>query len=59
MGAWSFVNPRLEEVLMDIGAQHTRPRYVGRPEAAATATGVAKRHVKEQHDLVNEALSLG
>jgi 2-oxoglutarate dehydrogenase E1 component len=40
MGAWSFVEPYLEWVLHRIDAKHRRPRYVGRPASAATATGL-------------------
>ena len=58
MGAWSFMAPRLEGVLDEIGATYRRPRYVGRPEAASTATGLLHRHDEEQAKLVDEALSL-
>ncbi|CAM9862695.1 unnamed protein product [Discosporangium mesarthrocarpum] len=58
MGAWTFVDRRLEEVLTEIGATHTRPRYVGRKEAASPATGSLRRHNKEQAALVDEALTL-
>jgi len=56
MGAWSFVDRRIEKVLTDLDLAHKRPRYVGRPEAAAPATGLLKRHNKEQQALVDEAL---
>jgi len=59
MGAWHFLDRRLEKVLKEIGAEHDRPRYVGRPEAASPATGIAKRHVAEQAALVDEALTVG
>ena len=58
MGAWTFMAPRLETVLDEIGAKHRRPRYVGRPEAAAPASGLLRRHNEEQAKLVDEALSL-
>ncbi len=58
MGAWTFVDRRIEQVLIDLGGKTKRPRYVGRPEAAATATGLLKRHVAEQAKLVDEALSI-
>ena len=57
-GVWSFINPHLEELLLKIGAKHTRPIYVGRGEAAAPATGLARSHKEEQDSLVNDALSL-
>ena len=58
MGAWSFVNPLLEEVMTSVGMEATRPVYVGRPEAASPATGLARRHLREQETLVSEALTL-
>jgi 2-oxoglutarate dehydrogenase E1 component len=59
MGAWNFVDHRIESVLgkLDVAAQ--RPTYIGRAEAASTATGSAKRHVLEQADLINKALTVG
>ncbi len=59
MGAWTFVNDRLEHVISDIGAKQTRPIYVGRPAAASPATGSNKRHRIEQATLVDEALTVG
>ena len=35
------------------------PIYAGRPEAAAPATGLLRRHNQEQAKLVDEALSVG
>ncbi len=58
MGAWTFMAPRLEGVLEEIGAKYRRPRYVGRPEAASPASGLLRRHNEEQAKLVDEALSL-
>ncbi len=56
MGAWSFIEPNLEWVLDHIGASHRRPRYVGRPSSAATATGLMSKHVNELRAFVDEAL---
>ena len=61
MGAWHFVDRRIEDVLeaiegVDMSA--SRPRYVGRPDSAASATGLLKRHLVEQAKLVDEALML-
>ena len=56
MGAWHFVDRRIEQVLGAIGIAAKRPRYAGRPEAASPATGLYKRHNQEQAKLVDEAL---
>ena len=55
-GAWTFVDRRLERVLVAIDAASKRPRYVGRAEAASPATGSAKVHAQEQAALVAAAL---
>jgi 2-oxoglutarate dehydrogenase E1 component len=58
MGAWTFLDRRIEQVLVGLDGKAKRARYVGRPEAAATATGLLKRHNAEQAKLVDEALSI-
>jgi 2-oxoglutarate dehydrogenase E1 component len=58
MGGWSFVDRRIEQVLAGLDGKARRPRYAGRPETAATATGLLKRHNSEQAKLVDEALSI-
>lgn len=57
MGAWSFVDRRLEQVLHEIGAPEKSVHYIGRPEAASPATGVHERHEVEQSYIVNHALT--
>ena len=49
-GAWSFVEPWIEAAL------DRRPVYAGRAAAAATATGLMRRHNAEQAKLIAEAL---
>lgn len=56
-GAWFFMDRRIESVLRDMKHAAGRPRYVGRPEAAAPATGSLKRHNAEQAKLIDEALA--
>jgi 2-oxoglutarate dehydrogenase E1 component len=58
MGAWSFVDRRLEKVLSKLEVAAKRPRYIGREKAASPATGLAKVHEAQQAALVNAALSL-
>ena len=52
MGAWPFIRERLESVL----GPNQKLRYVGRPLAAAPATGSHHRHEEQQHALVNAAI---
>jgi 2-oxoglutarate dehydrogenase E1 component len=59
MGAWSFVAPRVETVLRDVGMEQTRPVYAGRPPAASPATGLYQQHVKEQATLIEAAITGG
>jgi 2-oxoglutarate dehydrogenase E1 component len=56
MGAWTFIEPYLQWVLGQIGAQMKRPRYAGRRASAATATGAMSQHLKQLETLLNEAL---
>ncbi len=58
MGAWTFVDRRIEGVLREINHTAQRPIYVGRQEAASPATGLAKVHQQQQETLVREALRL-
>jgi len=57
MGAWSFIEPRIEKSLIAIKAKQTRARYVGRPAAASTATGIAAKHKKEQQAIIDDAFA--
>jgi 2-oxoglutarate dehydrogenase E1 component len=56
MGAWNFLDRRIESALASINHRTSRPVYVGRPESASTATGSLKRHNVEQAELVGKAL---
>ena len=58
MGAWRFIDRKLEAAMAEVPKlKAARPRYMGRAEAASTATGVMKRHIAEQAKLVDEALT--
>jgi len=50
-GAWSFVSPRIEQLLGDRAL-----RYVGRLEAASPATGSHKVHQDEEQCILEHAL---
>ena len=56
MGAWNFLDRRIEAALGSVGHRAGRPAYVGRAESASTATGSLKRHNAEQAELVAKAL---
>lgn len=56
MGAWMFLDRRLESVLNKIESKRTRFQYVGRRESASPATGNSYRHEAEQQALIMEAL---
>ena len=58
MGAWNFVDRRIEKVLRGLEGKARRPIYVGRAEAASPATGLARTHAAEQSALVGNALGL-
>jgi 2-oxoglutarate dehydrogenase E1 component len=53
MGAWTFIEPRLREILPE-GVELS---YEGRPGRASPAEGYAHRHAAEQSRLVRAALS--
>lgn len=56
MGGWHFIEPYLEWVQNQIEAKHRRPRYVGRPASAATATGLMSKHLAQLKAFLDEAL---
>jgi 2-oxoglutarate dehydrogenase E1 component len=57
MGAWHFIEPYLEWVLTQAGADHKRARYAGRPSSAATAVGVMAKHLAQLNAFLEEALA--
>ena len=54
MGGWSFVEPRLRQIIADGGVL----RYVGRAASASPATGSYAIHNLEQDKLVRDSLTL-
>jgi 2-oxoglutarate dehydrogenase E1 component len=59
MGGWHFIEPYLVWVLNQVGGAGARPRYVGRPSAAATASGLMSKHLAQLRALLDDALSEG
>jgi len=56
MGAWSYLDRRIEGVLHQIGHRCVWPNLVSRPENASTAIGTTAEHDADQLFLVREAL---
>ncbi|MBM3607298.1 MAG: 2-oxoglutarate dehydrogenase E1 component, partial [Alphaproteobacteria bacterium] len=57
MGSWTFVEPYLEWVLGQASSKSKRPRYVGRPASAATATGLMSKHMTQLKAFLDEAFA--
>jgi 2-oxoglutarate dehydrogenase E1 component len=58
MGSWTFILPRLINILEELKREVIVPTYVGRKAAASPATGLLKVHVQEQSQIVKEALTV-
>jgi 2-oxoglutarate dehydrogenase E1 component len=56
MGAWTFVQPYVDWVLEQMG-KHERPRYIGRPASASTATGLMRTHLAQLQAFLEEAFA--
>ena len=54
MGAWTHIDPYLEWVLGQVGYGQMRPRYIGRPASAATATGLMSKHLAQMKAFTDE-----
>lgn len=49
MGAYSYAVPRIES----LWSKPVRLKYIGRPTAAAPATGIGNIHKREHKELIN------
>ncbi|AQX28579.1 MULTISPECIES: 2-oxoglutarate dehydrogenase E1 component [unclassified Bartonella] len=56
MGAWSFIEPYLEWVLIHIRARYSRARYAGRSASASPATGLMSKHLEQLAAFLEDAL---
>lgn len=54
MGAWSFINPLISDMMEEVGRKDLRVQYVGRKTAASPATGYLKIHEREQKQLIED-----
>ncbi|MCB0420915.1 MAG: 2-oxoglutarate dehydrogenase E1 component [Bdellovibrionales bacterium] len=57
MGSFSYLGPRLRELLDELGQEKVRIEYVGRTERASPAVGNPKVHALEQADIVQKVLA--
>lgn len=57
MGAWHFVDRRLEACMTKVYGKLLRPLYVGRSDSASPATGYASVHKAEQLAFIEQAFS--
>ena len=57
MGSWAFVQPYVDWVLDQMGKGGERPRYIGRPASASTATGLMRTHLAQLQTFLDEAFS--
>ncbi len=58
MGAWRYIDRKIEKCLKELGCKHDRPKYIGRPESASPAAGYLKIHKVEQEKLIKEAITI-
>lgn len=57
MGAFTYIAPRIATVLRELSrGKFEDIKYVGRPPAAATATGFGSVHAQEQIELVQKSM---
>jgi 2-oxoglutarate dehydrogenase E1 component len=54
MGAWSFVQEYIEEIMEKIGHKQNRLKYIGRVKSASPATGYASYHAQQQKEIINK-----
>ncbi|MFZ1428001.1 MAG: 2-oxoglutarate dehydrogenase E1 component [Geminicoccaceae bacterium] len=57
MGGWFFAAPRIENLMEVGGVEQRRLIYAGRKPSASPATGSYAQHEREQHQLVQDALT--
>ncbi|MQT12422.1 2-oxoglutarate dehydrogenase E1 component [Segnochrobactrum spirostomi] len=57
MGSWTHIQPYMEWAMAQAGLKVERPRYVGRPASAATATGLMSKHLAQLQAFLDEAFS--
>ena len=58
MGAWNHVEPYINRTLEYIKAHSTNEIYTGRAPSASPATGFLKKHLAQQQEIVNKAITI-
>lgn len=58
MGAWQYVEPRLRQLMDDLGLKKIDLSYIGRIERSSPAVGSPRVHAAEQQEIVTKCLSL-
>ena len=58
MGAWNHVEPYINRTLEYIKAHSTNVIYTGRAPSASPATGFLKKHLAQQLEIVNKAITI-
>ena len=58
MGAWRFIESKIEASLHSIKHKYTRPLYIGRPESASPSAGYLKMHNVEQVKIIEQIFNL-
>ena len=58
MGAWAHIDPYFDWVLSQVNGPSKRMRYIGRPAAAATATGLMSKHLAQMKAFTDEAFAV-
>jgi 2-oxoglutarate dehydrogenase complex dehydrogenase (E1) component-like enzyme len=57
-GAWSYIQPRVDEVLRDLGMGSGRAVYAGRRSCATVAVAVGDWHKKEVEEIARLPLEV-
>lgn len=58
MGAWRYIERKIEDCLKSIEHKYSRPLYVGRPESASPSAGYQKMHNIELAKFIAEAMKI-
>lgn len=56
LGAWGYVQPRINNSLLSKSGIKLSCEFVGRKPTAAVATGSKKQHIKEELEIISKAL---